>query len=497
VLRRAGASNPTTPEDIMVADPIAIVVTDLGYGDGGKGTITDFLCHRLGIETVYKHTGGANSVHHVVTDGAELAVSSFACYQSPATRTHLGPDFVIKPANLLFEADHIQRRLGFSPLPRLSVDPSARIALPYHAIVGQMREIESGVHRRGSTGLGVGEVVLDASIDPTLTLTVSDCRDPQTLSRKMARIVELKISHAEEIVARSSSDALRRFLEELKSEPFSPDHITSLTAMFRDLVAVADSESFLADTFRQGRSVMCEGAHGTLIDRECGFPPYVTRRCTTVAAARAMLDALDVQARVVTVGIIRGVAFRHGPGPFVTQDDAAFAHVVEAHNKENYWQGKPRYGWFDIVATRYAMDCNQNLDVIAVTMLDQLVPLSELYVATGYVLPTQMADTCQDHLDIERLDDASLLVRGIRRVKPQKPRLTALLIECRPALTSLGRRGTEITQGNTLGDRLVREFLYYLESTEGLGRPPEILSYGPQRGQKAETADLLRRIAHA
>jgi adenylosuccinate synthase len=479
----------------MVADPVAIVVTDLGYGDGGKGAITDFLCHRLGIETVYKHTGGPNSVHHVVTDGAELAASCFASHQSPATRTHLGADFVIKPANLLLESHDIQRRLGFSLLPHLSVDPSARIALPYHAIVGQMREMEAGAQRRGSTGLGVGEVVLDASIDPALTLTVSDCRDPQALSRKIARIVELKVSHAEEIVVRSPSDTLRRFLKELKSEPFSSDHVSSLTVMFQDLVAVADSQSFLADTFRQGRSVMCEGVHGTLIDRDYGFPPHVTRRCTTVVAARAMLDALDVRARVMTVGIVRAVAFRHGPGPFVTQDDAAFAHVVEAHNKENYWQGKPRYGWFDIVATRYAMDCNQNLDVIAATMLDQLVPLSELYVSTGYVLPSRVADTCQDHLDTERLDDTSLLVRGIRRVKPQKPRLTALLTECRPLLTLLGRRGTETTEGNILRDQLVRKFLRYLESTEGLGRPPDILSYGPRRTQKAATAELWRRIA--
>ncbi len=480
---------------MMVAEPVAIVVADLGYGDGGKGTITDFLCHRLGIEAAYKHAGGPNSVHHVVTDEVEVASSCFASHQSPVTRTHLGPEFVIKPANLLLEARDIQGRLGFSPLPRLSVDPSARIALPYHAIVGQMREVEAGMRRRGSTGLGVGEVVLDASVDPALALTVSDCLDPQTLPRKIARIVDLKVSQAEEIVARSPRDALHRFLKELKSEPFSPEHVSSLAVMFRELVAVANSESFLTDEFRQGRSVMCEGVHGTLIDSEFGFPPHVTRRCTTAAATRAMVDSLDVRPRVITVGVVRAVAFRHGPGPFVTQDDAAFAHVIEAHNKENHWQGKPRYGWFDTVATRYAMDCNRDLDIIAVTMLDLLVPLSQLYVATGYMLPSQLADICQDHFDTERLDDASLLVRGIRRIKPQEPRLTALLTKCRPMLALLGRRKMGTTEGTILQDELVRAFLRYLESTEGLGRPADILSYGPRRMHKTATAGLWKRFA--
>jgi adenylosuccinate synthase len=476
----------------MPGEPSAIIIADLGYGDGGKGSTADFLCHLLGITVVYRHTGGPNSVHHVVTDGWDLGVSSFASYQSPATWTQLGPDFILKPAQLLREADDIRRQLGFSPLSRLSIDPAAKLALPHHAIVGQMREVEAGANRRGSTGLGIGEVALDEAIDPSLVLTVSDCREPQILARKIRRIADLKISHAEDIVARTPSDMLRRFLQTLKAEPVPPDAVSSLTTLFRDLVSVVESRDFLTDAFRNGQSVLCEGAHGTLIDRDCGFPPYVTRRRTTAGTVRAMLDALDVHPRALTVGILRAIAFRHGPGPFVTQDDAAFAHIEERHNKANHWQGEPRHGWFDVVTARYAAGCNRQVDVIAATMLDQLALLPALYVSTGYLMPSRLADEGGAYLDTGPRDDASVHVRGIRPVCPQSPRLTALLAKCRPLLAPLARRDTGPPEG-VLQDPLVRAFLDFVASPQGLGRPPGILSYGPRRADKIATAEFWKQ----
>ena len=76
-------------------------------------------------------------------------------------------------------------------------------------------------------------------------------------------------------------------------------------------MSVVESRDFLTDAFRNGQSVLCEGAHGTLIDRDCGFPPYVTRRRTTAGTVRAMLDGLDV-----TPAFSRS-AFS-GPSPSVT-----------------------------------------------------------------------------------------------------------------------------------------------------------------------------------
>ena len=103
---------------MMPTGPIAIVVTDLGYGDSGKGAIADLLCHNLGIERVYRHCGGPNSVHHVGADGRDIAVSAFGSYVTPATRTHLGPEFALKPANILREARLIERSTGFfAPSP--------------------------------------------------------------------------------------------------------------------------------------------------------------------------------------------------------------------------------------------------------------------------------------------------------------------------------------------------------------------------------------------
>ena len=306
--------------------------------------------------------------------------------------------------------------------------------------------MEAGANRRGSTGLGIGEVALDDAIDPSLGLTVSDCREPQILARKICRIADLKISQAEEIVARTPSGTLRRFLQALKAEPLPPDDVSSLTTLFRDLVSVVESRDFLTDAFRNGQSVLCEGAHGTLIDRDCGFPPYVTRRRTTAGTVRAMLDGLDVHPRVLTVGILRAIAFRHGPGPFVTEDDAAFAHIEERHNKANHWQGDPRHGWFDAVTARYAVACNRKVDVIAVTMLDQLALLPALYVSTGYLMPSRLADEGGAYRNgAPRMPRwmCAAYGRSVPRVHVSPPSAG----KCRPLLALLARRDTARRSG--------------------------------------------------
>lgn len=476
-------------------DPLAVVLTDLGFGDGGKGAIADVLCHTLGIETVYRHSGGPNSVHHVVTESGQRAASCFASHLSPATLTQLGPDFVIKPASLLREARDIEKQLGWLPMPNLSVDPLAKILLPHHAIVGQMREVASGNARRGSTGLGVGEAVLDAASDPLLALTVADCRSGLNLRRRVARIAEHKIAQAEDIVARLPCPALRRFVEALKARPFTAEDVSALEVMFQDLVPVEDSRRYLETAFGNGRSVLCEGAHGTLIDRDHGFAPHVTRRVTTAVPTRAFLEALDTRSQIATIGIVRAVAFRHGPGPFVTEEHTAFSHVVEAHNRGNRWQGRPRYGWFDAVATRYALACNDDPEIIAVTMLDLLLPLRELHVATGYALPSRLADQARGLLETTPLNEGWLRVNAILPADPTRRACLAELIDqCHPLLTPLARRDAETTQIDVLRDALPRRFLEYLASPDGLDKPAEILSFGPGRGQKTISADLCRRL---
>ena len=94
------------------------------------------------------------------------------------------------------------------------------------------------------------------------------------------------------------------------------------------------------------------------------------------------------------------------------------------------------------MTARYAVACNRKVDVIAVTMLDQLALLPALYVSTGYLMPSRLADEGGAYLETEPREDAAVDVRGIRPVCPQSPRLTALLAECRPLLALLARRDT-------------------------------------------------------
>jgi adenylosuccinate synthase len=355
-----------------------------------------------------------------------------------------------------------------------------------------MREIIAGSARRGSTGQGVGEAVLDARRDSALALTVADCLDADMLRRKASRIFEAKVAEAEEIASRYRNRIVSDLLRHLKDDPFGEDHVSSLAMLFSSLIKVEESCEYLARVFAEGQAVMCEGAHGTLIDQGYGFPPFVTRRSTTALPILGMLQSIIVDARLFTVGVARAVAFRHGPGPFVTED--ANAALAEKHNLDNPWQGKPRYGWFDAVAAKYAFDCNRRPDAVAVTMLDGLSKLLDPQMAHSYAIPIAESDDADQYFTLDGEFCGARRVVGIRPAEQQSPRLTALLNICKPLLISLGDHDEANPLEHPLADRRVNTLLSHVQSPDVFGRAPGILSFGPRREDKIITSALMSQI---
>ena len=124
----------------------AWIVVDLGFGDAGKGTITDFLVRERGAEWVVRFNGGAQAGHNVVTDDgrhhtfSQLGAGSFV----PGVRSYLGPDFVLHPGALLEEARALARVGIPDAFERLYVDDGALLVSPFQGAATRLRELGRG-----------------------------------------------------------------------------------------------------------------------------------------------------------------------------------------------------------------------------------------------------------------------------------------------------------------------------------------------------------------
>ncbi|GHE37676.1 adenylosuccinate synthetase [Streptosporangium violaceochromogenes] len=326
-----------------------VIVTDLGYGDAGKGTVVDWLCAQGPVRAVVRFNGGAQAAHNVVLpDGRHHTFSQFGSGTFRGVPTHLSRFVVVDPFALAAEAAHLLRCGVPDPFGLLTVDRDALLATPYHAAAGRAREVARGADRHGSCGMGVGAAMAYALEHPDLAPTAGDCASPGRLAVRLR--------------------ALRETLG--AGGPPVEDCVAAYRA-FAERVTLVDA-AFTA-ALPRGGPVVFEGAQGVLLDEWHGFHPYTTWSTTTFSNALALLDG----APAVRLGVLRTYTPRHGPGPLVTEDPSL--GLDEAHNTTGPWQGPFRTGHFDAVAHRYALAVAGGADALALTHLD--APVSRMCVS--------------------------------------------------------------------------------------------------------------------
>jgi adenylosuccinate synthase len=185
---------------------------------------------------------------------------------------------------------------------------------------------------------------------------VADCRSPATLGAKLNVL----------------RDRLVAELGRLDTPPV--DAAVQAYRAFAAHVSIVDGD-YLHGLLASG-PVVFEGAQGVLLDEWHGFHPYTTWSTTTFANAEALLAEAGHAGTATRLGVLRVVTTRHGPGPLVTEDRTL--PLADPHNPTNRWQGRFRFGHFDAVAHRYAIEVCGGVDGIALTHLDAVSPALRL-----------------------------------------------------------------------------------------------------------------------
>lgn len=362
----------------------AYIVVDLGFGDSGKGLLTDFLVRHLKSDVVVRYNGGAQAGHNVVaSDGRHHTFSQFGSGTFiPGVKTYLSRHVVIHPGALLMEGDILEGMGVQDAFSRLRLSDQALVITPFHQATNRIREIARGADRHGSCGVGVGEAVEDAQLHPENRVLAGDLNSPAVLRRKLQAIREIK----REQVIGLCKDLSLGFLLARECKIFEDEDVIDrwiFTISRIGELGLVVPDSVLERWLRQTETVIFEGAQGVLLDADQGFHPFTTwSRCTAENALDVITEMIP-DSRVFKIGVLRSYAVRHGPGPLPTETNL-LTSVVSDHNKYNEWQGPVRYGWFDAVLARYALAVTGGVDSLVLTHLDVLSHLKTWKYCIGY-----------------------------------------------------------------------------------------------------------------
>lgn len=363
----------------------AIVVVDLGFGDAGKGLITDFLLRQTGARLVVRFNGGAQAGHNVFApDGrhhtfAQLGAGTFV----PGTRTFLARGVVVHPTALLVEAERLAGLGVGDVLARLAISERARVITPFHQAAGRLRELARGRARHGTCGVGVGEAVADSLARPSEALRGGDLRRGRALLPELRRLQERKRAELAEALRAARGHPLAEEERRVLEDPSLAERWLEALAPLAAAGVFAEDGALGRELAESGGAVF-EGAQGVLLDEAHGFHPHTTWSPCTPAPALDLLREVGWGGEVLRLGVLRTYAHRHGPGPLPTEDASLGVLLPEPHNGGGGWQGPFRVGWPDLVLTRYAVRAAGGVDALALTHLDACERIERWRVCRAY-----------------------------------------------------------------------------------------------------------------
>lgn len=455
----------------------AIIVVDLGFGDAGKGSVVDALTERYKAHMVVRYNGGAQAAHTVVTPNG--IIHTFSQWGSgtfsPGVRTYLSEHMLVDPLALVNEELHLQSVGVTDGFSRMYIDERALLVTPFARSLNRIREHARGEARHGSCGMGIGETMEEGYKQGELSLRGGDMRNEELLRMKLDMQRKRMRKVAEQLTEGISLKG--EILDEWKLLCTEDDQaITNIVATCRrvaGLVTIVPRDQ-VRELFHSEGVVIFEGAQGVLIDQDFGFTPYTTWSDTTSINAKNILSACDFDGEVKVVGVLRAYAVRHGPGPFVSEDDELTRTLPDTHNVRNEWQRDFRVGAFDAVSSRYALAVTGGVDLLAINCLDRLSSMTELTLVTHYRAET---DTTEELL---AGSDERGFLRDISFNHPvnqsRQEKLALYLKEVVPVKT-------------TFATDKIKEFVSAIE--QELGVSVALLGYGASRDKKEWKHEII------
>lgn len=417
-----------------------VVVLGSQWGDEGKGKIVDLLTDRAAA--VVRFQGGHNAGHTLVI-GDEKTVLHLI--PSGILRDNvmclIGNGVVLSPEALFKELNELEER-GIPASERIRISEACPLILPYHIALDQAREVARGKSAIGTTGRGIGPCYEDKVSRRGIRL--ADLKDEVAFKDKLAGVMEYH------------NFALKNYF---KFDEVDYQSVLEEVLGYREklLSLIADIPGMIDGFRKAGKSIMFEGAQGTLLDIDQGTYPFVTSSNTTAGGA-CTGSGIGPKDLDYILGITKAYTTRVGAGPFPTElFDEVGNHLGTKGHEFGATTGRSRRcGWFDGVALRRAAQIN-SLSGLCITKLDVLDGLETIKLCTSY------------QYEGEQLEMPPLGADAIEKCVP--------VYEEMPGWS-------ESTEGARTMDALPENARNYLKRMEEIvGVPVDIVSTGPERDE--------------
>lgn len=420
--------------------PVTVIVGSQ-WGDEGKGKITDLLSKDM--DMVVRYQGGNNAGHTVVIGDKTFKlhlIPSGIFY--PNVRCVIGNGVVVDPAVLIEEMEKL-RVQGVDP-SNLSISSRAHLIFPYHRLIDQAQEKKREAGRIGTTSRGIGPCYVDKI--NRRGIRVGDLYNLDTLKEKLLWNIQEK------------SFQLNNFYEfpvELNFDEILDEYLGY--ARFIKKHVIDDSGSLVKKAASEGKSVLLEGAQGTMLDVDHGTYPFVTSSnpvsggaCTGVGIGPTLINSV--------MGVVKAYLTRVGSGPFVTEINSEVGDFLREKGGEyGATTGRPRRcGWYDAVVMKYSNQLN-GFTSLAITKLDVLDELPGIKICTAYKYGNHQIDHFPSDLKV--------------------------LEQCEPVYEEMPGWKQDTTQAKSFDELPLNARKYIQRLSQLSGAPVNLISIGAERGK--------------
>lgn len=413
------------------------VLLGLQWGDEGKGKIVDVVTPKYDI--IARFQGGPNAGHTLIFEGTKHVLHTIPSgIFRDNTLNIIGNGVVIDPIIIRKEIEALEA-LGLDLVPKLLISKKAHLILPTHKILDKFSEEQKGKKKIGSTLKGIGPTYMDKT--GRNGLRIGDSLLPN-FKEKYDNLVK------------KHKTILGDYDYQTILDEFEPEWFEAME--FLSKFTLIDSEHYINNALKSGKTVLAEGAQGTMLDIDFGTYPFVTSSNTTTAGTCTGLGVAPNRIGEV-IGIFKAYCTRVGSGPFPTElNDAVGEEIRKIGHEYGATTGRDRRcGWIDLPALKYAVMIN-GATQLSMMKADVLDTFDEIEVCTHYEINGEKVDYFP--YDITNLD-----------VKPIYKKLKGW--------------NTDLTKLESM-DNAPKEFKDYISYLEQeLQTPISIVSVGPDRNQ--------------
>ena len=388
------------------------VLVGAQWGDEGKGKVIDFLTEEADV--VVRFQGGSNAGHTVV-----VGDKKYVLHLVPSGILHggkhcvIGNGVVMDPFDLMKELEQVES-WGFELKGRFHISERAQMVMQWHRALDKAEEAARAPGKKiGTTGRGIGPAYA-AKVSRTGLRCGDMLRDDFTdIVREQVEETnrKLKMLRAERVDAGDQIDVPGCTVTDYQLDA---DEFARIYAVAKEKLSpyIIDTVPYLHAAKAAGKSILCEGAQGTMLDIDFGTYPFVTSSNPTSGGAciGSGLSPRDIDC---VVGVVKAYTTRVGEGPFPTelynavdmQDPDGKAMAERGHEFGAVTKRPRRTGWYDAVIARYAQQVN-GVDYWALTKLDVLDTIPKIKICVAY------------ELDGKRIDTIPSSASDLARVKP-------------------------------------------------------------------------------